>query len=92
MRWTTKSWSGDITTTLSYQPTGSEVKYFGDDPPTLSRIARNVSLILVNSHFSLNTLRPTLPTAVEVGSLHIQSPNKLPQVCTLHRDCFIHSG
>jgi glucuronosyltransferase len=67
-------------------------KYFGDDLPHLSVIARNVSLILVNSHFSINQLRPTVPAVVEVGGLHIQRPNKLPQVCTLHRDCFIYDG
>lgn len=67
-------------------------KYFGDDLPSLSVIARNVSLILVNSHFSINQLRPTVPAVVEVGGLHIQSPNKLPQVCTLHRDFFIYDS
>jgi glucuronosyltransferase len=58
-------------------------KYFGNDLPALSDIARNVSLVLVNSHFSLNYPRPTVPIVVEVGGLHIQSPSKLPQVCTL---------
>lgn len=67
-------------------------KYFGDDLPSLSVIARNVSLILVNSHFSINQLRPTVPAVVEVGGLHIQGPNKLPQVCTLHKDCFNCDG
>ncbi|XP_033608754.1 2-hydroxyacylsphingosine 1-beta-galactosyltransferase-like isoform X2 [Cryptotermes secundus] len=54
-------------------------KYFGDDLPALSDIARNVSLVLVNSHFSVNYPRPTVPVVVEVGGLHIQSASKLPQ-------------
>lgn len=58
-------------------------KYFGNDLPALSDIARNVSLVLINSHFSLNYPRPTVPAVVEVGGLHIQSPSKLPQVSTL---------
>jgi glucuronosyltransferase len=58
-------------------------KYFGNDLPALSDIARNVSLVLVNSHFTLNYPRPTVPAVVEVGGLHIQSPSNLPQVCTL---------
>jgi glucuronosyltransferase len=55
-------------------------KYFGDDLPPLSDIARNVSIVLVNSHFSINQPRPTVPAVVEVGGLHIQSPKRLPQV------------
>jgi glucuronosyltransferase len=55
-------------------------KYFCDDLPPLSDIARNVSVVLVNSHFSINQPRPTVPAVVEVGGLHIQSPKKLPQV------------
>jgi glucuronosyltransferase len=55
-------------------------KYFGDDLPPLSDIARNVSVVLVNSHFSMNHPRPTVPAVVEVGGLHIQSPKRLPQV------------
>jgi glucuronosyltransferase len=58
-------------------------KYFGNNLPALSDIARNVSLVLVNSHFSINYPRPTVPAVLEVGGLHIQSPSKLPQVCTL---------
>jgi glucuronosyltransferase len=58
-------------------------QYFGNDLPALSDIARNVSLVLVNTHFSVNYPRPTVPVVVEVGGLHIQSPSELPQVCTL---------
>jgi glucuronosyltransferase len=58
-------------------------KYFGNDLPALSEIARNVSLVLVNSHFSMNYPRPTVPAVLEVGGLHIQSPSKLPQVRVL---------
>jgi glucuronosyltransferase len=55
-------------------------KYFDYDLPPLSDIARNVSVVLVNTHFSINEPRPTVPAVVEVGGLHIQSPKKLPQV------------
>jgi glucuronosyltransferase len=58
-------------------------KYFGDNLPALSEIARNVSLVLVNSHFSMNYPRPTVPAVLEVGGLHIRSPSKLPQVCAV---------
>jgi glucuronosyltransferase len=55
-------------------------EHFGDDVPALSDIARNTSLLLVNTHFSLNRPRPLVPGVVEVGGLHIKPPKKLPKV------------
>jgi glucuronosyltransferase len=55
-------------------------KHFGDDVPLLSDIARNTSLLLVNSHFSLNRPRPYFPGTVEVGGLHIKPRKELPKV------------
>lgn len=55
-------------------------KHFGDDVPSPSDIARNTSLLLVNTHFSLNGPRPLVPGIVEVGGLHIRPPKKLPKV------------
>jgi glucuronosyltransferase len=49
--------------------------------PPLADIARRGSLILVNSHFSLNKPRPLVPAVVEVAGIHIdRPPNKLSQV------------
>lgn len=49
--------------------------------PSLSDIAARGSLILVNSHFSLNKPRPLVPGVVEVAGIHIdRPPNKLSQV------------
>ncbi|XP_069670446.1 UDP-glucosyltransferase 2-like [Periplaneta americana] len=53
--------------------------HFGKDYPSLDELQRSVSLILVNSHFSVNTPRPAVPTFVEVGGLHINSDGKLPE-------------
>jgi glucuronosyltransferase len=55
-------------------------KHFGDDVPSLSDIARNTNLLLVNTHFSLNRPRPLVPGIVEVGGLHMKPPKKLPKV------------
>lgn len=53
-------------------------KYFGQSLPPLSEIAKNTSLLLVNSHFSLNQPRPLVPNIVEVGGIHVKPPeNKL---------------
>ncbi|XP_069672743.1 UDP-glucosyltransferase 2-like isoform X1 [Periplaneta americana] len=53
-------------------------QYFGD-VPLLSEIARNTSLLLVNSYFSLHHPRPTVPAFVEIAGLHIQEAKQLPQ-------------
>lgn len=43
-------------------------------------VARNMSLVLVNSHHSLQGSRPLPPGFVEVGGLHIPYSKPLPQV------------
>jgi len=55
-------------------------KHFGKDVPPLSELKKRTSLILVNSHFSLNNPRPTVPGFIEVGGMHIQSNGTLPKV------------
>ncbi|KAJ6644050.1 UDP-glucosyltransferase 2, partial [Pseudolycoriella hygida] len=52
---------------------------FPDPKPTLDVLHKNVSLILVNNHFTLNYPRPYVPNMIEVGGLHInRTPRKLP--------------
>ena len=56
-------------------------KYFGPGFPDIYELHKDVSLVLVNSHFSLNGIRPMTTGVVEVGGLHIQFDNeKLPLV------------
>jgi glucuronosyltransferase len=55
-------------------------RYFGDSLPPLDHIARNTSLLLLNTHFSMNRPRPLVPQIVEVGGLHISLPKALPEV------------
>jgi glucuronosyltransferase len=55
-------------------------KHFGKDVPPLSELKKRTSLILVNSHYSLNYPRPTVPGFIEVGGIHIQSNGILPKV------------
>lgn len=54
-------------------------KYFGKSLPPLWELQKQTSLIFVNSHYSLNIPRPTVPAFVEVGGLHIQLGRKLPK-------------
>ncbi|XP_023939995.2 UDP-glucosyltransferase 2-like [Bicyclus anynana] len=41
--------------------------------PKLEALAQNYSLILSNSHFSINEVRPLVPSLVEVGGLHLDN-------------------
>ncbi|XP_070497144.1 uncharacterized protein [Chironomus tepperi] len=66
-----------------YERHGKEV-YRYNFPSTqyrsYSESLRNVSLLLLNSHFSTSAPRPFLPNVVEVGGLHVKSnPSPLPQ-------------
>jgi glucuronosyltransferase len=55
-------------------------RYFGDSLPPLADIARNTSLLLLSTHFSMNQPRPLVPQIIEVGGIHIPSPKPLPEV------------
>uniref|UniRef100_A0A182RHS4 UDP-glucuronosyltransferase n=2 Tax=Anopheles funestus TaxID=62324 RepID=A0A182RHS4_ANOFN len=51
-----------------------------DRYPTFQEVRRNVSLVLLNTHFSQSTPRPYLPNIVEVGGLQIKAkPDPLPE-------------
>ncbi|KAJ4434825.1 hypothetical protein ANN_23396 [Periplaneta americana] len=54
-------------------------KHLGNQLPPLREISKNTSLVLVNSHFSINIPRPMVPGVIEVGGLHIGTPKKLPR-------------
>lgn len=58
-------------------------RHFGEHLPPLDKIIRNVSLVLINNHYSLSYTRPYLPNMVEVGGIHIDPPKQLPEVCIL---------
>ncbi|KAJ2944776.1 hypothetical protein O0L34_g1665 [Tuta absoluta] len=45
--------------------------------PNLEDLAKNYSLVLSNSHFSINEVRPVVPAMVEVGGLHLDNSQKL---------------
>lgn len=46
--------------------------YFGDDAPDIRELENNLALILTNSYFSLNGVKPKTPALIEVGGLHVQ--------------------
>nr|QPA18385.1 UDP-gluconosyltransferase [Trialeurodes vaporariorum] len=54
-------------------------KYFGSDTPPLLDIAKNVSLVMVNTHSSFMGSRPFTPNVIEVGGIHVRPAKQLPQ-------------
>ncbi|ODM98012.1 UDP-glucuronosyltransferase 2B20 [Orchesella cincta] len=52
--------------------------HLGSHVPNADEIDRNVSLLLMNTHFSLTYPRPLLPDVVEVGGLHTRESKPLP--------------
>ncbi|XP_027848325.2 UDP-glycosyltransferase UGT5 isoform X3 [Aphis gossypii] len=45
---------------------------------SLDELASNVSLVLVNTHWSLNGVSPTVAAVKETGGMHIMPPKQLP--------------
>jgi hypothetical protein len=55
--------------------------YFGGDPPSVWEAENNVSLVMVNNHWSQSYVLPLLPSVIQLGNIHIQEkPTPLPQV------------
>lgn len=49
--------------------------------PSFDDVKKNVSLILINTHFSEGRIRPLLPNLIEVSGIHLkEKPNALPKV------------
>nr|CAD7588238.1 unnamed protein product [Timema genevievae] len=67
----------EVVVIMGYKSEQVARKYFGDSLPPLEEIARNTSLHLVNTHFSLFHPRPFVPAVVEVGGIHLGEPKKL---------------
>ncbi|VVC33782.1 UDP-glucuronosyl/UDP-glucosyltransferase [Cinara cedri] len=53
-------------------------KHLGVDI-SLDEFASNASLILVNTHWSINGVSPTVPAVLEVGGMHMKPPADLPK-------------
>ena len=53
----------------------------GERYPPFDAVRKNVSLVLLNQHFSQSFPRPYVPNMIEVGGLQIKEvPSKLPEV------------
>jgi len=47
-------------------------KHFGIDVPHIKDLYNDLSLYLVNSHHSLNGMRPTTTNVIEIGGMHLR--------------------
>ncbi|KAL3289138.1 hypothetical protein HHI36_003575 [Cryptolaemus montrouzieri] len=47
--------------------------------PSVQQLIRNVSLVLVNSHYAIEPARPYVPNMVQIGGFHVQNMKKLPE-------------
>jgi len=55
-------------------------KYFGKSTPLPSEVEKNISLVMVNTHFSMDYPRPLVPAMIPVGGMHITPGKELPKV------------
>ncbi|XP_039290797.1 UDP-glycosyltransferase UGT5 isoform X4 [Nilaparvata lugens] len=53
--------------------------YFGKDMPDLIEVAKSTSLLFINTHHSLYGAKPIVPAVIEVGGMHIEEAQRLPQ-------------
>ncbi|XP_967685.3 UDP-glycosyltransferase UGT5 [Tribolium castaneum] len=54
-------------------------KYIPNAPEHLNDVLYNSSIVLLNSHPSINQPVPHVPNMIEIGGYHLKRPKKLPQ-------------
>ncbi|KAL3289133.1 hypothetical protein HHI36_003571 [Cryptolaemus montrouzieri] len=47
--------------------------------PSVEELIKNVTLVLVNTHFSIESPRPYVPNMIQIGGFHSQKIKKLPE-------------
>ncbi|KAK9870196.1 hypothetical protein WA026_006280 [Henosepilachna vigintioctopunctata] len=55
------------------------LKKYLPDCPSLEDLQKNVSLMLMNSHFSIESPRPHVPNAIQIGGFHLDQTKELPE-------------
>ncbi|XP_063921312.1 UDP-glycosyltransferase UGT5-like [Zophobas morio] len=71
---------GQIIYHLYVYPTeNAKIKKYIPNGPDISDVLYNASIVLMNSHPSLNQPVPYVPNMIDVGGFHVKPPKKLPQ-------------
>jgi len=59
-------------------------KYFNytgwETRPSMEDMLKNISLTLINTHFSVGTPRPLVPSYIDVAGMHLEPASTLPKV------------
>jgi len=59
-------------------------KYFNytgwETRPSMENMLKNISLTLINTHFSVGTSRPLVPSYIDVAGMHLKPASTLPEV------------
>ncbi|XP_044733865.1 UDP-glycosyltransferase UGT5-like, partial [Chrysoperla carnea] len=53
-------------------------KYLGENIPSVADLAKNTSLFLINTHYTLNRARAYPPNVIEISGVHLGKPKPLP--------------
>lgn len=75
---------------IFYMPKQNEImlKHFNytgwESRPSLEDMTKNISLTLINTHFTIGTARPLVPNFVEVAGMHLNPALKLSNVSTFY--------
>lgn len=59
-------------------------KYLGADLPHFTELEKSISLLLVNSHFSINGIKPKVQSEVEIGGIHIKNNTAAVELVTAY--------
>lgn len=66
---------------------------FPDPKPSLDTLRKNVSLVLLNTHFSLSFPRPYVPNMIEVGGMQVNRQRKpLPEAISKFLESSTHGA
>lgn len=58
---------------------------FGENTPSVTDLSKNIGVMLVNTHYSLNGAKPLSPKVVEIGGAHIKEAEPIEKV----KNCLI---
>lgn len=67
-------------------------RHFGTQMPHVYDMAKNVSFILQNGHYSVSYPRPYLPNVAEIACIHCTEPKPLDYVSCPYNDLFLIYG
>ncbi|XP_063921668.1 UDP-glycosyltransferase UGT5-like [Zophobas morio] len=62
-----------------YPYENATIKKYIPNGPDINDVLYNASIVLMNSHPSLNQPVPYVPNMIDIGGFHVQPPKKLPQ-------------